>query len=98
MPQEPDRSGPDDIGCLHHDHVTEDLISDHDLWKHQDIGVASARVAEPMDLKGLTRVGQWPIAQQSLIGVGQDHPLCVGELLNLSPELLGLLDLPTHRG
>jgi len=51
-----------------------------------------------MDLKGLTRVGQWPIAQQSLIGVGQDHSLCVGVLLNLSPELLGLLDPPTHRG
>jgi len=44
-------SGPDDVGRLHHDHVTEDLVSDHDLGKHQDIGVASARVAEPMDLK-----------------------------------------------
>jgi hypothetical protein len=51
MPQELDRLGPDDIGCLHHDHVTEDLVSDDDLWKHQDVGVASARVAEPMDLK-----------------------------------------------
>jgi hypothetical protein len=44
-------SGPDDIGRLHHDHITEDLVSDHDLWEHQDIGVAGARVAEPMDLK-----------------------------------------------
>jgi hypothetical protein len=51
MPQEPDRSGPDDIGRLHHDHIAEDLVSDHDLWKHQDIGVASTQVAEPMDLK-----------------------------------------------
>jgi hypothetical protein len=44
-------SGPDDVGHLHHDHVTEDLVSEHDLGKHQDIGVASARIAEPMDLK-----------------------------------------------
>jgi hypothetical protein len=51
MPQEPDRSGPDDIGRLHHDHIAEDLVSDHDLWKHQDIGVASTQVAEPMDLE-----------------------------------------------
>jgi hypothetical protein len=45
------RSGPDDIGRLHHDHVTEELVAEHDLWEHQDIGVAGARVAEPIDLK-----------------------------------------------
>ena len=40
--------------------------------------------------------GQRPRAQQRLIGVGQDHPLSIGVLLNLLPELLGLLELPTH--
>jgi hypothetical protein len=44
-------SRPDDIGRLHHDHTPEDLVSEHDLWQHQDVGVPSARVAEPMDLK-----------------------------------------------
>jgi hypothetical protein len=43
-------------------------------------------------------VGQRPIARQSLIGVGQDHPLSVDVLLDLLAELLGLLDPPTHRG
>jgi hypothetical protein len=36
--------------------------------------------------------------KQRLVGVGEDDPLCVGVLLNLLPELLGVLDPPTHRG
>jgi len=46
----------------------------------------------------VTQVGKRPITQQRLIGVGQDHPLSVGILLDLLPELFGLLELPTHRG
>jgi hypothetical protein len=35
-------------------------------------------------------VGQWPVAQQRLVGIRQDHPLGVGVVLDLFPELLGL--------
>jgi hypothetical protein len=35
--------------------------------------------------------------KQRLVGVGEDYPLGVGVLLDLLPELLGLLDPPGHR-
>jgi hypothetical protein len=39
---------------------------------------------------------QWPMAQQRLVGVRQDHSLSVGIVLDLFPELLGLLEPPAH--
>ena len=41
-------------------------------------------------------MGQWPVAQQRLVGVGQEHPLGVGVVLDLFPERFGLLDPPAH--
>jgi hypothetical protein len=38
------------------------------------------------------------VAEQRPVGLGQDRSLGVGVLLHLLPELLGLLDLPAHRG
>src|SRR5918995_4651617 len=37
-----------------------------------------------------------PVAEQRLVGVGQDHPLVVGVVLDLLPERFGLLDPPAH--
>jgi hypothetical protein len=39
---------------------------------------------------------QWPVAQQRLVGVRQDHSLGVGIVLDRFPELLGLLEPPAH--
>ena len=37
-----------------------------------------------------------PVAEQRLVGVGQDHQLGVGVVLDLFPERFGLLDPPAH--
>jgi hypothetical protein len=60
------------VGCGHYDDIAKHLIADHDRGQHQCIGVPGARVAEPVDHEG-TGVGKWPVAQQRLVGVRQNH-------------------------
>jgi hypothetical protein len=91
-------SGADDVGRLRHDYLAEDLVAEDDPRQHQDVRVPGARVAELVDLKWRAGVGEWPVAQQRPISLGQDRSLGVGVLRDLLPERLGLLDLPTHRG
>jgi hypothetical protein len=99
VPQLAERASraPDDVGCLNHDDTLEHLVADHHRGRHQDIGVPARGSRNRWMSRGEEGVGQWPIAQQRLIGVGQDHSLGVGEALDFFAELLGLLDPPAHR-
>jgi hypothetical protein len=79
-----------------HDHIAEHLVADHRRGQYKNVGVPGARVAEPVDHQGRGGMGQWPIAQQRLVDVGQDHPLGVAVAFDLFSEFLGLLDPPAH--
>jgi hypothetical protein len=69
--------------------IAKHLVAEHDRREYESAGVAGSRVAEPVDAQGRGGVGEWPVAQQRLVGVGQDHSFGVGVALDFLAELLG---------
>ena len=86
----------DDVRCSDHDAGAEHLAADHDPSagparrrpRHADRGTGGSPAGGG--------AGQGPVAQQRLIGVGQDHPLSIAYVLDLLPERLALLDPSAH--
>jgi hypothetical protein len=72
----------DDVGGSHHDDIAKHLVADTTVAA-RGVGVSGAWVAEPVDDQGRGGVGEWPAAQQRLVGICQDHSLGVGVALDL---------------